>query len=175
MNYFFSGTECFVKRNRKKGVCSYIDDCPHVKFEFTEGLSYTSCGSLNGKKVVCCLNPKTPKPSLSNEPPVTTTSTTATPESPKRIHERKCLEYQSAIYQGPLVSGPAFKEDDKKDVCLHKSIELIIGGTNATLGEFPHMALLGYTFEKIVHWECGGSLISEKFVLTAAHCLEHFD
>lgn len=42
----------------------------------------------------------------------------------------------------------------------------IIGGTNATLGDYPYqVAILGSTL-------CGGSIISEWFVLTAAHCEE---
>jgi secreted trypsin-like serine protease len=49
---------------------------------------------------------------------------------------------------------------------------LIVGGENTKTGEFPHMAAIGWqTFGKI-EFNCGGSLISEKFVLTAAHCLK---
>ncbi|KAF5282475.1 hypothetical protein FQR65_LT14284 [Abscondita terminalis] len=49
----------------------------------------------------------------------------------------------------------------------------ILGGQNATLGEFPHMAALGYKYveEDELKWECGASLISKKFLLTAAHCI----
>ncbi|XP_028135555.2 phenoloxidase-activating factor 1-like [Diabrotica virgifera virgifera] len=48
----------------------------------------------------------------------------------------------------------------------------IVGGTEAGLKEFPWMALLGYrnTVGKI-EWNCGGSLISNRYVLTAAHCV----
>ncbi|KAL5276112.1 CLIPC6.2 family protein [Megaselia abdita] len=43
----------------------------------------------------------------------------------------------------------------------------ILGGAEATHGEFPHMAAFRY---KEIDWACAGSLISERHVLTAAHC-----
>lgn len=47
---------------------------------------------------------------------------------------------------------------------------LIVSGVKAEPKEFPFMALLFYKDEETVNYLCGGTLISNKYVLTAAHC-----
>ena len=49
-----------------------------------------------------------------------------------------------------------------------KSSERIIGGTDTKKGEFPWLALLRIPYG---HWKCGGSLINQEWILTAAHCV----
>ena len=50
----------------------------------------------------------------------------------------------------------------------------IVGGSSASHNEFPWQAAMiwRYGHTKGEHI-CGGSLISKRFVLTAAHCFEH--
>lgn len=156
------GERCTVERTSAEGVCSYIKYCPEVQQEFMKGLPFTSCTSANDQKVVCC---------EIYEPTTTTTPPEESMES-KPVHERKCREYKSAVFKDSNVSifveGIRYKENR----CAHNTVPLIVGGADAVAGEFPHMALLGYTdINGTVEWGCGGSLISDKFVLTAGHCL----
>lgn len=48
----------------------------------------------------------------------------------------------------------------------------VVGGVDAQVGAWPWMALLGYK-DRVgeVGFKCGGSLITKRHVLTAAHCI----
>ena len=62
--------------------------------------------------------------------------------------------------------------EEKGECGTRSTIENIVGGQTAQIGEFPYMALLGYFGEdgETVTFDCGGSLINRRYVMTAAHC-----
>ncbi|KAL1398102.1 hypothetical protein pipiens_009239 [Culex pipiens pipiens] len=93
----------------------------------------------------------------------------------QRIAEKKCSEYREKTIQTsmiiPLTLNPRPIQIQRFN--CSKTVDLIVGGEAAKPGEFPHQALLGYADANApegYRFDCGGSLISERFVLTAAHC-----
>lgn len=86
---------------------------------------------------------------------------------------RKCLEYQQ--YHFPCVSDENTPNKYVRKLDCTQSVlgERISEGTPALEREFPHMALLGCLHEHQVRWVGGGSLISDRYILTAGHVLSH--
>ncbi|XP_070509414.1 venom protease-like [Chironomus tepperi] len=159
------GTDCSTRKTHTPGTCQHMDDCPSVKRGEIPSRDITYCNRRQG--LVCC-----PNRDQELEPP----QDLSIPG--QRISDRKCKEYRSItqkeFYMGSLILNQKGKVVIQ-DKCQHKSIGLIVGGTDAYPSEFPHQALLGYKprDNKDTIWVCGGSLVSADHVLTAAHCMNH--
>ena len=78
-----------------------------------------------------------------------------------------CKAYAKSVYTTAYdLLGNKFQTS----LCGIKSKTLIVGGTIAASKEFPHMVAIGARRNQNLKWLCGGTLISDRFVLTAAHC-----
>ena len=80
----------------------------------------------------------------------------------------ECQEYKKYSSVFVSITGLPF-ERDNTPVAVSKcdsELPVIVGGEITKVGEFPHMAAIGWGSKGYYRFDCGGSLISEYFVLT---------
>lgn len=96
------------------------------------------------------------------------------------------IQQTSATPPPPTITTmtEAEEEIDPPDVSNHPNLRLlnqncgritdtkIIGGNRTSINEFPWMALIAYDIGRPnPEFRCGGTVISSRYVLTAAHCV----
>ncbi|XP_055618622.1 serine protease persephone-like isoform X2 [Toxorhynchites rutilus septentrionalis] len=149
----YEGDACRLN-DGTSGICSESTKCPWFietiikKKRFNERVS---CGFDGNIEVICC---KTS--GVAGTPAPTTTPTTTT----QKIDLTPGVRVGLACDRVPPINNR---------LTFH-----IIDGEEAEDGEFPFMAALGYENEddsRAYDYRCGASLISENFLVTAAHCI----
>ncbi|KAI5634315.1 trypsin domain-containing protein [Phthorimaea operculella] len=180
------------------GSCILISKCPAAIEDLKRRINPTICGFQGADPIVCCASSSsgttarppvatTAKPTKATTehyvPPVYDYESTNGAQSCEPIPANetaprtgrkawdKCIEYQEQLIY-PCVKGVALTgEQTRTKRCGHGATDLIIGGVATTPREFPHMALLGFgdTVES-AQFLCGGTVVSDWFILTAGHC-----
>lgn len=84
-----------------------------------------------------------------------------------------CSTYGESVYTSRESFKTLSTTIDETKICDERFDGFAAHGVPARPKEFPHMAALGYQkSEDPILWQCGGTLISESFVMTAGHCLQ---
>ncbi|KAJ8705464.1 hypothetical protein PYW08_012510 [Mythimna loreyi] len=152
------------------GVCKTVYDCASA-MEDIKKKNYPPICSFEGVKPIICCADCVPGNFVNLDADVDL--------SYYRTGEKsrdKCLEYFKTLPY-PCEGSPEFqvfkhKHREMNCYAIQVSFSVITGGRNAYRDQFPHMALLGYGNDmKTAQWLCGGSVISDKFILTAGHCI----
>lgn len=142
-----------------------------------------TCGYIGFEPIVCCpsTNPVTPKPTPRPTPtptpipmpgPQTEQSSVRPDNSRGSVARAKCAENAKAVYGFKLPQTLGLnRKPINTSLCALTTRKLILGGVKAEAKEFPHMAGVGFDGpDQKILWVCGGSLISKRIVMTAAHC-----
>ncbi|XP_072943275.1 serine protease snk-like [Epargyreus clarus] len=144
-------------------------DCPSAINKLKTFDEYPkTCSFVRDEPVVCCrkkdITTTTPMTTVNECPPV---SPTKTEVKTGRKARDKCIEYQEQfVYSCSKETGYT-----RVDNCWSDNHINIVEGKDTFKGEFPHMALLAYTpTPNEISFDCGGTIISDKYILTAAHC-----
>ena len=127
-----------------------------VKLVISKMWQHCKCNSGFRLPKVCCPTAAIPtsNTSTTEQPPTTTAPTTTTTHA--------FSSHANLVNLADIGN------------CGKSSIQKrIVGGQNASLGEFPWLANLGYEVsgKTGVHFKCGAALIGERYVVTAAHCV----
>ncbi|KAK7864784.1 hypothetical protein R5R35_012277 [Gryllus longicercus] len=154
----------------RAGVCRVIRDCPAM-LALLEGrpsqeniivLNRARCGFQGSVPVVCCAGSQS-----TARPPTTRPGGGGGGGSPPVSDDVDSVARD--------VSNHPNLRMLPQEVCGPVGTDRITGGTVADIYAYPWIARLGYKSStrpnNPVSYRCGGSLISSRYVLTAAHCV----
>lgn len=146
-----------ITPSRGSGSCISIFDCqPIIDFmmrapkplssEHTRILQRYQCGFQNNVKVCC-------------------------PNNPNEISQMMGENNQRNDPDPPDVSDHINLRLLPQNCGVINTYDKIINGNKTGLFEFPWMALISYRTTRGPEFRCGGTVINNRYILTAAHCI----
>ncbi|KAG6464631.1 hypothetical protein O3G_MSEX014634 [Manduca sexta] len=195
-----SGRKCII--DYSIGTCTLLSKCRHLVEEIliagspmplhiTQKLQRLSCGYVADQPVVCC--------ELSDDVETTERSSSDTRGLNSNITNNELNWVPEDVNESSRPSTNATNKVDSEenkiqnkpkdtrnsDIQNHPNIGLlpracgmisdrdrIVGGNRTDLFEMPWMVVLMYQSVRGTELDCGGTLINEWYVLTAAHCVK---
>lgn len=137
----YEGESCTLLDGVSAGICRHHESCPYLRT--VPKTQWVTCSFVRDQPILCC---REGAGAQFSSLPTRFETETRVPSKSERMCDRL-----------PPIS----------EVGNH-----IFNGVEARNGEFPHMAALGYPSKREDNvFRCGASLISDRFLLTAAHCL----
>lgn len=178
----YKGDSCKLEEN-VQGIVKVDTDCDYfVHLRKTKQRSHGTCGFEGLRGLVCCPLSET-RLGIQNVPQQ------APPQQvslQQQASPQQASLQQAPPQQAPPQQAPPQQTSPPQLMILRKAVQAckefgvkpesddnrIINGNFSDLGEFPHFAQLAYRNieNDEISFDCGGVLISSRFVLTAAHC-----
>lgn len=154
---FFSISEgSFCTHGAVPAKCVLLRECPiamkQIYLTKTRQHEFKRCTFKGVHEVICCpLN-------LIGDYYTSTESYKPRIQDSSKSKSKKACEKYSKMFSVPLST-------------------FIYGGRAAELEDFPHMVALGFSdpANQSYSFRCGGTIISEQYVVTAAHCISNID
>ncbi|XP_050545992.1 clotting factor G beta subunit-like [Daktulosphaira vitifoliae] len=134
-------------------ICRHLKDCVAVHESLKKRNYPRICSFVGFEPIVCC-------PSYNKVTP-TTSKITLTPSKSgtSQYAAKMCNEYKKLPFDFLSLGFHEVNKNQNKNL------------NEAYYKEFPHMALIGYgDSENSITWDCGGSLISNRWILSSAQC-----
>ncbi|KAH8273393.1 hypothetical protein KR018_008635, partial [Drosophila ironensis] len=155
--------DCYLDGPPKtKGNCRRMEDCPPAIRKWMEKREPPkTCYFVKSEEFVCC-DQEAEVPEITTGVPPTLPPTA----SPYTVPQVKRSSLDACFYNNNV------KQINENDLVFVVSV---VGGMPTRYREYPFMAALGWRSnfdDRTIYYRCGGALISDRFVLTAAHCID---